>query len=252
MAKERIYNLTSIEDVLTFAAEINEESYYIDWDGECWTGKELKEAIFNTSVDHDTWFGAMREIEPCEMETIRKRLNLRDEWSINMSYSKGKRVFYTFRQRQGAETRIISSASMFRFLKERESARKEIEEAMLRQKGYTDYEYFDFVSDAGSLSIGNENFHINIPNGWGDGDFYIRIYERNIDLESFKRGWQFHTTIAGTFYLFSFDCLKSKGREREIENNEAMKLSGRYAIYTRPLHSGRGCGIALVKWGDNE
>lgn len=185
--------------------------------------------------------------EEC-MEDIRKRLNLGNEWTININGNKGKYVYYSFKHENGAETKLIISSSKFRYIEERERVRKELEKAMLTQKGYMDYEYFEFFSDAGSLAVGDENFHINIPNGYGDGRFICRVYDENIDLDDFKKGWKFYTTVSGDFYLFSYDCNNDIGRKAEIEKDAAMKLSGRYAIYTRGVNDEYECGVAFVKW----
>lgn len=182
------------------------------------------------------------------MEEIRNRLNLSDEWTIVSHGNKGKYVYYTFRHISGAETKVIISSSKFRYLEEREKVQKELQRTLLESKRYYEYRYFEFFSDAGSLAIGSKEFKINIPNGYGDGSFLCRVYDEDINLDDFKKGWKFYTTVSGDFYLFSYDCLDAAERKEAIENNKAFELSGRYAIYTRGVDDEYKAGIAFVKW----
>lgn len=181
-------------------------------------------------------------------EEIRNRLNLSNEWTIVSQGNKGKYVYYTFRHISGAESRVIISSSKFRYLEEREKVQKELERTLLESKRYYEYRYFEFSSDVGSLAIGSKEFKINIPNGYGDGSFLCRVYDEDIDLESFNKGWKFYTTIDGQCYLFDYDCLDAFERKEAIENNKAFELFGRYAIYTRRVDYEGIAGIAFVKY----
>ena len=63
--KFKIYNLKTNQEVIDFAInDISESLYYIDSDGESWTGSDLKKCILNSSYDYDVFFGEIKEIEP--------------------------------------------------------------------------------------------------------------------------------------------------------------------------------------------
>ena len=67
MKKEKFknYNLKTNQEVIDFAInDISESLYYIDSDGESWTGSNLKKCILNSSYDYDVFFGEIKEIEP--------------------------------------------------------------------------------------------------------------------------------------------------------------------------------------------
>lgn len=82
---------------------------------------------------------------------------------------------------------------------------------------------FKTYSDAGALKIGNKDFSILIPNGYGDGETRVAIIKleekKYYDLEAFR----FFTSVEGTFDIYDYDCDSSGDIIQTIE--------GRYGIY---------------------
>lgn len=73
-------------------------------------------------------------------------------------------------------------------------------------------------SDRGGVKVGNENFSVLIPNGYGDGATYFAVRNRDDFNESMMT---YFTMIEGTFNVYSYDC----GKEVYTE------LSGKYLAY---------------------
>jgi hypothetical protein len=81
---------------------------------------------------------------------------------------------------------------------------------------------FKTYSDVGGLKIGNENFSMIIPNGYGDGTTRVAIFEeRYIENEFNDMMLKFFTSVKGKFNIYGYDC-----------GNEVVKtLEGDYNIY---------------------
>lgn len=67
------------------------------------------------------------------------------------------------------------------------------------------------LSDAGSVKIGNNDFSVLIPNGYGDGQTEVFITTKRVHVPL-----RFWTTISGTF---------------EIGNDSRYTLNGDYSIF---------------------
>ena len=93
--------------------------------------------------------------------------------------------------------------------------------------------------DGGSIMIGNESFRVQIPNGYGDGYFPVKVIDKELSGET--RGFQFCGSVQGTdINIYGYDCLHNK---QELEENVLKKLEpGRYGIYAK---DGK---IILEKW----
>lgn len=79
-------------------------------------------------------------------------------------------------------------------------------------------------SDAGGVKIGVDQFTIVIPNGYGDGDTEVFIYDDNdkIDDDIKYNQLKFLTFIDGEkINIYSYDC----------GNEVAETISGRYGVY---------------------
>lgn len=67
---------------------------------------------------------------------------------------------------------------------------------------------FTTGSDAGSVKVGNENFTVLIPNGYGDGLTNVYVLEENEDICDFTKKAKYFTAVEGTFNLYDDDCIK--------------------------------------------
>lgn len=78
---------------------------------------------------------------------------------------------------------------------------------------------FKTSSDAGGVKIGNDAFHLIVPNGYGDGETRCAI----VNKEAFgcRRLMQYFTQVSGDFNVYSYDC----------GDDIAKTLNGNYHIY---------------------
>lgn len=67
---------------------------------------------------------------------------------------------------------------------------------------------FTTSSDAGSVKVGNENFTVLIPNGYGDGLTNVYVLEENENICDFTKEANYFTRIEGTFNIYDDDCWK--------------------------------------------
>lgn len=77
---------------------------------------------------------------------------------------------------------------------------------------------FKTTSDVGGVKIGNDNFSIIIPNGYGDGVTRIAIVNRGDINENM---FTFFTSVEGCINIFSYDC------GDEVERT----IFGKYGVY---------------------
>ena len=102
-----------------------------------------------------------------------------------------------------------------------------------------------YSCDGGTVMIGNKNFRVHIPNGYGDGDFSVKIVKTAEQREAFNKeydNWDYKGSVEGDeINVYSYDCLR--GEELDDKRNILYTLSGRYGVY-----SNRG-KITLVTWG---
>lgn len=185
-------------------------------------------------------------------ELIKKRLDLNEDIIVSLDeefskYSKEEQErHFKITYPDGYVTGAYSD-NKFYYQKSRDCEKERLEFLHKRYlencAKYRNYKEFKYFADAGSLAVGFEDFIVNLSNRYGDGSFSFRVYEENIDLHNLK-GWVFDRTIKGDdFYIFDYDCLDKKERYEAIERGKAIKLSGRYAVYTRDAR----CNFAFVK-----
>lgn len=88
---------------------------------------------------------------------------------------------------------------------------------------------FTTYSDAGSLKIGNENFQILIPNGYGDGKTYVHLCEKGELPDNIKeQPWLFFTSFSGNdINIYDYD-----GDGAHV----VMSISGRFGVYSDHRH----------------
>ena len=89
-----------------------------------------------------------------------------------------------------------------------------------------------YACDGGSIMLGTETFKAHYPNGFGDGEFKITIYDTKSKIPN---EYKFVDCVEGKFNVYDYDC---SGAEVLCE------LRGRYGIYNC-----RG-DIILQKWND--
>lgn len=80
------------------------------------------------------------------------------------------------------------------------------------------------ISDIGSLKIGNDNFALFIPNGYGDGFTIYAVYDSEpawIDLMNFCNSEYFEVKNDNA-YVYNYDC----GNAHDV-----CLLPGRYRAY---------------------
>lgn len=88
---------------------------------------------------------------------------------------------------------------------------------------------FTTYSDAGSLKIGNENFQILIPNGYGDGKTYVHLCEKGeLPDEIDKRSCRtFFASFSGNdINIYDYDCGK----------HVVKRISGVFGVYADNRH----------------
>ena len=73
-------------------------------------------------------------------------------------------------------------------------------------------------SDVGSVKIGNDNFNILLPNGYGDGNTTVLILGKN---EEPRENNQYICTIEGDYGIYSYD----------LGNEFIYQIHGKYNIY---------------------
>lgn len=101
-----------------------------------------------------------------------------------------------------------------------------------------------YSCDGGTIMIGTKDFRICLPNGYGDGDFSVKIVKTEKQKAEFNKEyskWNWLGSVEGTeINVYSYDCL----HEDEIEDKENIlyKLSGRYTVY---CNNGK---IVLEQW----
>lgn len=87
-------------------------------------------------------------------------------------------------------------------------------------------------SDIGGLKIGSENFSVNIPNGYGDGEMYYAVVGKGCFNHNMLDFW---TSIRGKeINIYDYDC-----GDKVIET-----LSGRYGIFYGYKY------VVFERWGD--
>lgn len=96
---------------------------------------------------------------------------------------------------------------------------------------------FSTTSDRGGVLIGNEDWQLLVPNGYGDGTTYIHImqfkdFKEQFDyvreMEKIKeanklRFWYF-TLVQGSFGIYGYDAT-------DVFSRPVTELSGDYLIY---------------------
>ena len=95
---------------------------------------------------------------------------------------------------------------------------------------------FTTYSDAGSLKIGNENFQILVPNGYGDGKTYVHLCEKGEVPDAVKDiARAFFTSFSGKdVNIYDYDCCA----------HVVTRISGRFGVYFNNRH------VYIEKWSD--
>lgn len=103
-----------------------------------------------------------------------------------------------------------------------------------------------YYCDGGSIMIGTKESRVCFPNGYGDGDFEVRVINPNDSTDKLYMSedkWDWIGTVEGDgFNVYDYDCL----HDEDLEDKEHIlfHLSGRYGVYRRKGE------IALEKWRD--
>ena len=71
------------------------------------------------------------------------------------------------------------------------------------------FDTYDYSCDGGSLMLGNRDFQVAFPNGFGDGEFpvYIGNTGYTVCKEFYGDRVRFVGSIEGTFNVYAYDCL---------------------------------------------
>ena len=107
-------------------------------------------------------------------------------------------------------------------MKEKEEELKKADKECFEKKLETTVEdvlYTD--SDAGSVLIGNDDFTIAVPNGYGDGRHPVVICKSSKKLARFN----YHGFVEGKFNVYNYDC------GGEFGGKVVKTLDGRFGIY---------------------
>ena len=89
-------------------------------------------------------------------------------------------------------------------------------------------------SDAGGLKIGNDDFSITVPNGYGDGDMRYAVVDKGCLNHNMLEFW---TSIQGhKINIYEYDC----GTEEDVIET----LNGRFGVFY-------GYGfVVFERWGE--
>lgn len=100
---------------------------------------------------------------------------------------------------------------------------------------------FKTESDAGSVCIAAKDysFSILVPNGYGDGETRVAIFEEKYD--ALEHLMTYHTVIEGNFLILNYDCLHLNHIQPATI---AKELNGRFGIYYKNGF------VAFERWDD--
>ncbi len=89
-----------------------------------------------------------------------------------------------------------------------------------------------YCCDGGTIMIGTKESRVCFPNGYGDGEFSVKLVRTKKQRECFAneyKKWQYLGVIEGkNFYVWSYDCLL----DHELNEEHILyTLSGRYAVF---------------------
>ena len=95
--------------------------------------------------------------------------------------------------------------------------------------GFDTYEY---SCDGGTLMLGNKDFQVGFPNGYGDGrhSVYVGTDGRTVPDTFYGDRVRFVGSIEGEFNVYSYDCLR--GDELIDSDNILVTLNGRYGVFS--------------------
>lgn len=98
------------------------------------------------------------------------------------------------------------------------------------KKYYTD-------SDGGCFLFGNEDFSFNLPNGYGDCQNTVIVFDSFDEFYSFVREkygnryigdvFRWKTSLKGRFNLYKYDCSNMSPKDIKV------KFDGEYSLYLR-------------------
>ena len=100
---------------------------------------------------------------------------------------------------------------------------------------------FSTTRDLGGVLVGNTDWQVLVPNGYGDGTTEVHIIrfkdfeeqlEYVMDKETGKHHFDYFTVVKGHFGIYPYDAYKTKS---ELEK-PAKVLKGEYSIYYHEQH----------------
>lgn len=109
---------------------------------------------------------------------------------------------------------------------------------------------FVTMSDAGSVAIGTKDAWFLVPNGYGDGETSVLVFDEYQEWNDFSKqhpGWRFFTSLEGKrLEIVGYDCPSLRPWfDGSVHGwNPIVTLSGRYSAY---YSNGE---VALVRTGD--
>lgn len=81
---------------------------------------------------------------------------------------------------------------------------------------------FNYCCDIASLKVGKNGTYFYIPNGLGDGDYYVFIGKSSEDYGKMPKGSIFCGVVEGDLDIYDYDCT----------NGEILTtINGRYMAY---------------------
>lgn len=100
---------------------------------------------------------------------------------------------------------------------------------------------FDTTSDLGGVLIGNTDWQVLVPNGYGDGTTEVHIIRFKdfkeqldyvMDKETGKHHFDYFTVVKGNFGIYPYDAYKTK----EQLSKPKKTLKGDYQVYYHEKH----------------
>jgi hypothetical protein len=91
---------------------------------------------------------------------------------------------------------------------------------------------FTYCCDGGTIMLGNETSRVSLPNGFGDGEFTVRVItERTYGrYRNQKMDW-LGVVEGNNIHIYNYDCWASEDSLTD-ENNILYTLpEGRWAVY---------------------
>lgn len=100
---------------------------------------------------------------------------------------------------------------------------------------------FSTTSDLGGVLVGNADWQVLVPNGYGDGTTEVHIIRFKdfkeqldyvMDKETGKHHFDYFTVVKGNFGIYPYDAYKTK----EQLSKPKKTLKGYYQVYYHEKH----------------